>query len=38
MPPESVLFELIRSKDHVNFKAISTAIKETRPEDPLPFM
>ena len=35
---ESVLFELIRSKDHASFKAISTAIKETRPEEPLPWI
>ena len=35
---ESVLFELIRSKDHEHFKAISNVIKETRPADALPFM
>jgi len=35
---ESVLMELIRSKDHPNFKAISTTLKETRPSDPLGFM
>lgn len=35
---ESVLFELIRSKDHESFKAISNTIKETRPADALPFM
>lgn len=35
---ESVLFELIRSKDSPNFKAISNAIKETRPDEELPFM
>jgi len=35
---ESVMMELIRGKDHPNFKAISTAIKETRPADPLGFM
>ena len=35
---ESVLFELIRSKDHPSFKAISTTVKETRPEQGLPFM
>ena len=34
---ESVLFELIRSKDHPNFKAISTAIKETRPAETLEY-
>lgn len=28
---ESVMMELIRSKDHPNFKAISTTLKETRP-------
>ena len=35
---ESVLMELIRSKDHPNFKAISGLLKTTRPEDPLGFM
>ena len=35
---ESVLFELIRSKDHPSFKAISTISKETKPEDELGFM
>ena len=35
---ESVLFELIRSKDHPSFKAISNAVKETRPDEALPFM
>ena len=34
---ESVLFELMRSKDHANFKAISGIIKETRPSDPLEY-
>jgi nicotinamidase-related amidase len=36
---ESVLFELMRSKDHPNFKAISGLVKETRvgPEDALGF-
>lgn len=34
---ESVMFELIRSKDHPNFKAISGALKETRSADPLEF-
>jgi nicotinamidase-related amidase len=32
---ESVMFELIRSKDHPKFKAIAGILKETRPEDPL---
>lgn len=32
---ESVMFELIRSKDHPSFKAISTTLKETRPAEPL---
>ena len=35
---ESVLFELIKSKDHPSFKAISKLIQGTRPEDPLGFM
>jgi len=32
---ESVLFELLRSKDHPNFKAVSGLLKETRPDEPL---
>lgn len=35
---ESVLFDLIRSKDHPSFKAISTTVKELRASDPLGFM
>lgn len=35
---ESVLMELIRSKDHASFKAISGLLKTTRPEEPLGFM
>ena len=35
---ESVMFELIRSKDHPSFKAIASTLKETRPEDPLGWM
>ena len=35
---ESVMMELIRSKDHPNFKAISNTIKETRPAEPLEYM
>ena len=35
---ESVLFELIRSKDHPSFKAISGTVKELRAADPLSFM
>jgi nicotinamidase-related amidase len=35
---ESVLFELIRSKDHPSFKAISTTVKELKASDPLGFM
>lgn len=32
---ESILFELLRTKDHPNFKAVSGIIKDTKPEDPL---
>ena len=32
---ESVLFELIRSKEHPSFKAISTCVKELKSPDPL---
>jgi len=32
---ESVLFELMRSKDHPSFKPISGLVKDFRPEDPL---
>ena len=35
---ESVMMELIRSKDHPSFKAISNTLKETRPAEPLEFM
>ena len=35
---ESVLFELMRSKDHPSFKVISGLIKETRADDSLGFM
>ena len=35
---ESVLFELLRSKDHPHFKAVQGIIKESRCDDPLPFM
>jgi nicotinamidase-related amidase len=35
---ESVLFELIRGKDHPQFKAISATVKECRAEDPLGFL
>jgi nicotinamidase-related amidase len=35
---ESVLFELIRSKEHPSFKAISGTVKDLRAADPLPFM
>ena len=34
---ESVCFELMRSKDHPNFKAISNAVKETRAAEPLEY-
>jgi len=33
-----VMMELIRSKDHPSFKAISNTLKETRPTEPLEFM
>ena len=32
---ESVIFALIRSKEHEHFKAISSIVKETRPAEPL---
>ena len=35
---ESVLFELLRTKDHPNFKAVQGIIKDTRADDPLSFM
>ena len=34
---ESVMMELIRSKDHPSFKAISGTLKETRPSETLEF-
>ena len=34
---ESVMMELIRGKDHPQFKAISGALKKLRAEDPLSF-
>ena len=34
---ESVLMELIRSKDHPSFKAISNCLKETRPAEVLEY-
>ena len=35
---ESVMFELIRTKDSPSFKAIAGALKETRPAEPLEWM
>ena len=34
---ESVIYELIRSKDHPSFKAISNCLKETRPAEALEY-
>mmetsp|Transcript_49504 Transcript_49504/g.95605 ORF Transcript_49504/g.95605 Transcript_49504/m.95605 type:complete len:199 (+) Transcript_49504:50-646(+) len=35
---ESVLFELLRSKDHPKFKNVQAILKETRPEEPLEWL
>ena len=35
---ESALFELMGDSKAENFKAVSSLIKETRPDPPLPFL
>jgi len=35
---ESLLFELLRSKDHPKFKSVQAILKETRPEEPLEWL